>query len=447
MRFAARLAVVVLLLLTGALRAREQPAPQVHFQAGRVTVDNTLEAAVGQPRIHVQLSRRGKILKGKNPLAGLDLGLEEILGDAAGPQETFLAYLDTGASAFVLSQSTADRFGVQVLDHAVYHEVGLHGETPMGVTHPYRLELADSSGMLNDQPGEKRHLISLNARMQVNRANLAANTPGGNAGGDAEAQQMLAAMTEVNVIGMPAIRKYVVEIDPSPMGNTLAGGLDPNMRVDPNAPLDQLLGGVQDIGAGPAVRLHLPDAMPRDVDIVIPLEYVDYNRRRNPKDRGDKPDLAPNPMIRNVITAVGRSSFRGDFLLDTGATVTIISTKHARALGIEGKQPQFTLPIGGIGGNVVNAPGYLIDQLYVPGDNGDQLLYRNCRTIVHDIGITLDDGTHVVLDGVFGMNLLLPTMAGIGLGLPTDVADAPFRKIWIGGPNGKLGLNVKIPPP
>lgn len=425
------------------LRAQQQPAPQIHRVGNAVYIDNTLEAAVGQPRIHVRISRNGRPLQSANPLQGLDLGLEDLLGAAAGPQTSFIAYLDTGASAYVLSESAANRFDITIDDNAIYHEVGLHGETPMGVTQPYELALADSNGLLNDQPGQRFHPISRNARMQLNKANLGAQI----GGGDAEAAALMAAMTEVNVIGMPAIQDFLVEVDPTPMGNAAGAlaGLDPNQAIDPNADLDALLGGLQDIGAGPAVRLTRNGRMPRTIDLIVPLAYVDFNRHKNPRDRGAKPDLAPNPMVQNIETKHGNNTFQGDWLLDTGATVSIISQKHARKLGLLNTDPAFTLPIGGIGGGVQNTDGYIIEQLTIPAAHGKQIVYRNARAIVHDISITLDDGSHITLDGVFGMNLLLPTMAGIATGFPTAVADAPFTRIYIDGPHAKLGLTLRKP--
>src|SRR5690606_11249989 len=115
---------------------------------------------------------------------------------------SFTAYLDTGASAHVLSAATASNFGMTVLNDAAYHETGLHGQVAMGVTDAYTLALSGSSGMLFDKPGQFG-IAGREVRFLINRA----------------ANPLAALGTgEINVIGMPAISRIVVEIDPSPMG-------------------------------------------------------------------------------------------------------------------------------------------------------------------------------------------------------------------------------------
>jgi len=70
------------------------------------------------------------------------------------------------------------------------------------------------------------------------------------------------------------------------------------------------------------------------------------------------------------------------------------------------------------------------------------LVYQSLHVIVHDVGIVLDDGSEVILDGVFGLNLLLPTMGGMAGGLPSTFDNGPFRRIWIDTANRTLGLKL-----
>src|SRR5262249_44095141 len=113
---------------------------------GAIVIDGTLEASMDYARVEVRLRDGERTLSAES----IDvLGLQNIrdindLNDMLdGKQkkkardEKFVAFLDTGASANVLSKATAARFGVEAVDGAVYHEVGLHGQTAMGVSKPY----------------------------------------------------------------------------------------------------------------------------------------------------------------------------------------------------------------------------------------------------------------------------------------------------------------------
>jgi len=402
--------------------------------ADSYVVTGTLEAAAGQPRIHTQLIYQGDVLTAESQLAGLDLGLDDLLG-GDGIERSFMAYLDTGAGAYVFSKSTAKRFGMRVDDNAIYHEVGLHGETPMSVSIPHAIAIADSSGMIDDRPDGAFHIIERDGRAMINRANPFAD------GGDEDMAEMIGMLMEINVVGMPAIEQFVVEIDPAPM----EGGMD---ALDPNAEAFSLLDNLDQLGVGPAVRLHPPHHPRPGVDLTVDMNYVDFNRYRNPADRGAKPTLARNPMIPGVAAHHDGAQYTGNWLLDTGAAVSIISTAQARQLGLVDAagepivQPKFTLPITGISGGATQVDGFVLDQLIIPARGGRRIVYRNAHVIVHDVSIVLDDGSTVTLDGVFGLNLLLPTISGMATGLPTGVAPSPYKRIWIDGPGATLELET-----
>jgi hypothetical protein len=186
------------------------------------------------------------------------------------------------------------------------------------------------------------------------------------------------------------------------------------------------------------------------VDVEIPLAFVDFTHRKNADNRGPAPDLSQNPMLRRIQTEHGGRVFESDWLLDTGAPASIISTKHAIALGLHDAQgralrePDFTLPLGGDGGEVKPAPGYRIDRLTVKAARGRTLEYRNVHVLVHDVSAETDRAGHITLDGVFGTNLLFPSVSGLGLGLPARFADGPFKRIWIDGPGGRLLLESAV---
>ena len=445
------LCLMIALLASPALRAETTVETQ---RDGDVVIEGTLQAVPGYPRVHVQLRRNGQVVTGEpaqlGGLGGLQ-GLGDLLqrqgGRDAQPARarSFTAFLDTGASAYVISKSTADRFGLARIPNALYHETGLHGQIPMHVSRPYTVALSGTSGRIADEPADFR-VVDRNARLQLQPK------PPGN-------PLVAMAMGELNIVGMPAIRELVVEFDAAPMqgGGGLAGQLKGlrglqggqgggNGQMLQN--LDQILDKLDQVGVGPAVRLHPPDFQPRNVDLVIPLDGVNYTRQNNPKDRGPLPTLAKNPVVRNITTRHGNQSFTGDWLFDTGAPASLISTEQAEALGLYRngnpvRPPDFSIQLGGAGGKMTNAPGFRIDRLRIPTARGRTIEYRDVHVLVHDVGVTLDNGERVVLDGIFGTNLLLPTVSlGGGLGLPTGSAAGPYEHIWIDGPRGRLLLDL-----
>ncbi|MCC6681492.1 MAG: retropepsin-like domain-containing protein [Phycisphaeraceae bacterium] len=398
-----------------------------------VVMPATGEAAAGQPKVYVQLSRDGRALSGQSEMSLL-------MDEQPANVPYFSAYLDTGASAVVICIETAQRFGLAVEPEAIYHEAALHGSTAMHVSDVYDLSLADFSGALAATPAPGRFTPVL----QQMRTQVTAQPMSG----------LLAMMGEINVVGVPGMARLVVEVDPQVQTGADEAkmlkelGQELNLGVDLSglAQLDSMLGG------GAAVRLHPMGYVPAHVDHVLPLTLRWYSRLQNPDDRGPRPTLAPNPMIVGIETSTASGAFTGDWLLDTGAAASIISTKQAKALGIldangnPTRPSTFSLPIGGIEGNVSSPSGYVLDKLRVRTADGTVLEWHDVCVLVHDIGTTLDDGSEVVLDGVFGMNLLLPSMSGLGLGFPTSMNEGPVRRFWIDLPGRRLMIEMTQPP-
>jgi hypothetical protein len=84
-------------------------------------------------------------------------------------------------------------------------------------------------------------------------------------------------------------------------------------------------------------------------------------------------------------------------LLDTGAAASLISSRHAKTVGItyvagtqgtdnpvlDGvpKDKQFSLTVGGIGGQKKSA-GFWLDSITVPTTEGDPLVFRGAPVLV-----------------------------------------------------------------
>jgi hypothetical protein len=365
-------------------------------EARDLVVSTTGEAATAQPMVVLALGDKPTAPSGKKD------DLSDLIGDMPA-----VAILDTGASGHVLSQATAERFGVVAETGSRYVETGMSGAHPMTVSRPITLAVSDLEPEDDDHPG--RRTLPTPFRLSTQRLLL----------NDAPTD-LSALLTSpgslVDVVGMPLIRERVVEIAPADGAPALT------------------------------VRLH-PSAAGLRVDAWVPLDLVDFNRP-DPRNRGPAPSLATNPVVPEVGSVLGASSTEGAWLLDTGAACTMISTATARRLGLVDADghathpPEFTLPVGGVGGGSSNLPGFHLDRITLPADDGQRLVFEHAAVVVHDVTAVRTDGTRVTLDGVLGMNLLLPSGNGITmLGVATEVP-APFARVVIDVARTRLGLTV-----
>jgi hypothetical protein len=85
-----------------------------------------------------------------------------------------------------------------------------------------------------------------------------------------------------------------------------------------------------------------------------------------------------------------------NFLFDTGAQVTVISTRDAMALGVDLQHPEFSTLLEGVGGSQ-RVAGYTIPELDLPTSDGGSIQFKTVPVFVADLGPELD--------GILGMNL------------------------------------------
>jgi hypothetical protein len=375
-------------------------APLARAAARDVVLPATGEAATAQPMVVITLGDRpARASKpSKNPLEDLGVDLPAV------------AILDTGASGHVLSHGTAERFGVTAETGSRYVETGMNGEHAMAVSRATTLEVADLEPADDDAPRRARRTRPANVRLTAQRLLL-------NEAPADLASALLSPGTMVDVVGMPLIRAHVIEIAPQEDAATLA------------------------------VRLH-ESAAGLGVDTWVALALVDFNRP-SPRNRGPLPSLATNPLVTGVRTTMGASETAGDWLLDTGAACTMVSTATARRLGLvdaggtPARRPDFTLPIGGIGGGHQSLPGFRLDRLELAASGGRTLVFPAPAVVVHDITTVRADGTKVTLDGVLGMNLLLPSGTGMTMLGPAEQLPAPFARVVIDVAGERLGFGLR----
>ena len=180
------------------------------------------------------------------------------------------------------------------------------------------------------------------------------------------------------VIGMPAMRGRVVQMDPKPLTYTNFDFLQTQFYTSP--PVSQ---------TATSYSIRLP---------MLPFEHtgVDPNHPSDPK-----PTFADLPQVDLTVSTNG-ITVPQRLLLDTGAQMSIISMTAALAMGIDmtdretGGDILHYLAVGGIGGEVA-MPIVRLDRISIPTIEGDVLYLTDLQLGILDI---------TGIDGVLGMNIL-----------------------------------------
>lgn len=371
-------------------------------------IEGVQPAALDQPRVHLHLRREAK---GKPLMAGE--GKETTIN--------IEAFLDTGASGVMLSTKTADALGVRRErvagkdEKVVFHDVGVGGGDAFNVAEPLLLYIAPygRTGEPDDADGYPIHVGPLRPQIGPLQGGIIQMLTGG-----------------LDVVGMPAIRNYVIVIDPKPVdtfGDTLRTGL-----FQRNAP-----------------------TLPK-TDRTVKTKYLSFARFTRTEPTGATPPaIDDNPFIENVVITMKDRKVSGTWLLDTGAAASLISSKLAEKLGIKEtdgvvstvpEAERFSLTIGGVGGSKKSA-GFFLDTLVIPTREGDPLKYVKAPVLITDI--TVEDPKtkeQITLDGVLGMNYLVASAFVSEAALLPDIGKmtvGPFEWIVFDAPKGELRLKLK----
>lgn len=355
---------------------------------GDFEVDGTYEASIDLPRVWYLLKRSPN----EPPMT------------VGGVFELNYAFLDTGASGVLLSRETADNMQIDIDPCAVFVDTGIGGDEYFDVSEPLYIGAADFN--VADPYDPDIYYLYGPWRFQVSR------------------EYVEWPMEPIDVLGIPLMA-----------GRTTV--LRPIRDFD-------IFGDEWEIPYFMADIKHPNDSNIPQTDFQVALRFEKFISSSNPQNIPPLPVLAYNPMIDNITIERDGSSSTGSWLFDTGGTVSIISVAQGMALGLVDEYgdplitPDFTVPIGGIGGEV-ELPGYVLDKLSVPTLSGFNLVFLSARVCVHDIGIWDEDsGDFVVLDGVFGDNFICASMS-----MDTwDISSTPFDNIVIDTQKALLGFDV-----
>lgn len=133
-------------------------------------------------------------------------------------------------------------------------------------------------------------------------------------------------------------------------------------------------------------------------------------------------------FVYRVMLREGTNTFTDyhRFMLDTGAQISVISSRIAADLELDIKNPDFEVDIQGVTGDTIVAPGFNLDWLKMP-TLGQKLEYTNVPVVLLDIS-SPEGGK---LDGIIGMNLFTQynlIIRGGGMFLQDDPA-LEFQRI------------------
>ena len=312
--------------------------------------------------------------------------------------------LDTGASSIIAmndAETTLKQNGYTT--EGQVFELGVAGTSILDVSSPYKINIAGSDGITyrldnaRIQSGQFPGLIGFNG-----------------------------------LVGMPGMlgRHVKMEIFPSTGGGDIFDLL-------PNA------------------EVSFPSSLPASSGhrYTIPLTAKSFNLTEDDtigpngvEGEGPLPIQAPLPMISPTV-GFGDRHASGQFLLDTGAQISFISSKIALSLGLDSNgdgeittsddQSFGSLPIGGIGGQV-EAPLFLIDTFRVHTEQDVDLVWNAAQVLVLDI--------HPDIDGVLGSDVLTSGWVDIlnptpGTG-PIKQVHMDFSQFFAEGDLGQLHLDL-----
>jgi uncharacterized repeat protein (TIGR01451 family) len=138
----------------------------------------------------------------------------------------------------------------------------------------------------------------------------------------------------------------------------------------------------------------------------IPLDFIGIDNHLDP---GTSLTESFNPVVDVSLSDGGNQTSNHTFLFDTGAQLSILSSAIAAQLGLDLNNPEFSIDVGGAGGDVgsaINVKGFLIDALTLPLDDDNdgvidgELNFTGAPVFVLDFSAGLD--------GILGMNVFNP---------------------------------------
>ena len=320
----------------------------------------------------IEVLERRYALDGAGPRPFIDLGASDNValdqprvtvefGDATGSSigpDMFNSWLlDTGANTILAFKTAIDDMDESPPLYQVeglFEELGIGGSQAFDISIPYQLDFAGTSGVR--QTLVDARIIS-------------------------DATRDVSMFGPFGIVGMPAMTGRVTTLDFTPWltfgdGNFL---MATEFAAELPAP------------AGPRYSITVDNR----VSFAPEGQVIE----------GDHPPVWADIPFFSVEVHHGGKTVASNFMFDTGAQVTIISTATAMGLGLDSNGDGLldatdtgytrSESVGGVGGSR-EAPVFMIDAVHVPTDQGIDLTWSELQWLVADIAPGID--------GVFGFD-------------------------------------------
>ncbi len=303
---------------------------------------------------------------------------------------------DLGASGMLMSHFVQSSFGVP-LTGETWSDVGIGGVETFDVTVPTRL------------------MLMPNRLGEVAADNFVNYAPFGEFSFQAKRSDPSAG--PIDLVGTPVLRNYVMQVEPniSPFQSATPFIYHMQTELLPETP-----------------------ALPNQGVYPIALQYKNFNPDvADPPVSVDENPVIPGVVVRDDRKPADQQSAPRDWLLDTGASLTLINETYATEIGIDllNDPVVATATIEGVGAVQQTLDGYLVDELALPMLGGDELVFTDVTLFVIPDG---DNPLPADLPGILGMNLLGPSFNSEAELLLGYIPDSPFEKFYVDSPSNML---------
>ena len=352
--------------------------PFASAQAPFILLGPADEIALDQPRVAVEL-------------------IDPTTGRSLGPSFANTFLLDTGANSILAVDDAIYELNLNgYRTEGTFLEQGIGGFTQFDVSAVYDVRFAGADGQVQTIP---------DARLMSSTTTSFCPIPG--------------FCSFFGIIGMPAMENRVTTLN---LSSLAGGGTLPT--------IDDIFNGSFDVGfLETTFSSSVPATDLRQYH--VPLSAVSFPAEGD----GPLPSWSDLPFI-NVTTAHEGAKQRGNFVLDTGAQLSLMSSSMAFGLGLDtngngslNDEAVSFQAIGGVGGTI-NAPVMYFEELRLPTDEGVELTFNNVQVAIADI--------HPSIDGVFGMNFLSSGWTSLVFGGLGDLSDL-LNDAGLGDLFGDLG--------
>ncbi|MEQ1829297.1 MAG: retropepsin-like aspartic protease [Pirellula sp.] len=269
------------------------------------------------------------------------------LNQSIGPEIFNSMLLDTGANTILMFQTAINDLNSSPPPYATngfFEEIGVGGSSLYDLSIPYRFDFAGESG-------ERQTLLNTKVISDGTR-DLSIFGPWG-------------------IVGMPAMTQRITSLDFTGWSNPST--LELFMKTDFPSAIPAATGPRYSFQMDNRIEFH-PEPH------VVPAGLA-------PPAWADVPFLTA--QLKNGDLVAG-----GNFLYDTGAQVSIMSTNMAKSLGLDtnldgildNRDALFARneTIGGIGG-LIEVPVFLVDEFHVPTQQGPDLVWTDLQWLILDI--------------------------------------------------------------